>query len=145
MWGRCAFKCDNDVVDRQVVNMEFEDGTVVDFNMCAFNQGGRFIRVMGTKGEIVRSGEDVFLYKFSDKSKTKIDIESFGNTVKDGHGGGDIGIVKALYDYIANGISSEQLSEIDVSVKNHMIAFAAEESRLTGKIVDLNQFMKNVN
>lgn len=143
-WGKCAFKCDNDVVDRQVVNMEFEDGTVVDFNMCAFNKGGRFIRIMGTKGEIVRSDEDVFLYRFSDKSKTKIDIESFGNTQKEGHGGGDLGIVNALYDYVAKGISSDQLSEVDISVKNHMIAFAAEEARLSGKIIDLDEYIASI-
>ena len=51
-YGKCVYKCNNDVVDHQVVNLEFENGAVASFNMCAFNKGNRFIRVMGTMGEI---------------------------------------------------------------------------------------------
>lgn len=146
IFGKCIYKCDNDVVDHQVVNMEFENGAVADFNMCAFNKGGRFIRVMGTKGEISRDGDEgLILYKFADKSETEIDVDSFGNNIEDGHGGGDAGIVAALYDYIANGITSNQLSEIDISVQNHMIAFAAEESRLSGKTVDIDDYVETLN
>ena len=145
-YGKCVYKCDNDVVDHQVVNLEFEDGTVVDFNMCAFNEGGRFIRIMGTNGEIVNSGDgsDVTLYKFSDKSHTKIDINAYGNTIESGHGGGDEGIINALYDYITSGVVTEQLSEIGISVKNHMIAFAAEESRISGKVVNVKEFADSI-
>ena len=52
-YGRCVYACDNDVVDHQVVNMEFEGGCTVSFTMNAFNEGGRHIRIFGTKGEIV--------------------------------------------------------------------------------------------
>lgn len=142
-YGKCAYKCDNDVVDHQIVNLEFEDGTLADFNMCAFNEGGRFIRIMGTKGEISNgswNSKTVDLYRFSDRKHVEIDIESMGNTISSGHGGGDVGIVNALYDYLTNGVVTEQLSEIGISVKNHMIVFAAEESRKSGKIISLDEF-----
>lgn len=61
-----------------------------------------------------------------------------------GHGGGDAGIVNSLYDYIANGIETDQLSKIDISVKNHIIAFAAEKSRIEGIIVDIKEFEKEL-
>ena len=51
-YGKCVFKCDNDVVDHQTVNMIFEDDITVTFTMNAFNKGGRFIHIMGTKGEL---------------------------------------------------------------------------------------------
>lgn len=145
-YGKCVFKCDNNVVDHQVVNLEFEDGTVVDFNMSAFNKGGRYIRVMGTKGEILNRNTDgiLELYKFEDGSKTLIDIKTYGDTIVSGHGGGDEGIVHALYDYLTTGVITEQLSEIGISVKNHMIAFAAEESRHTGKVINVKEYIENI-
>ena len=145
IWGRCVYKCDNDVVDHQVVNMEFEDGTLADFNMCAFNEGGRFIRVMGTKGELVRSSrDDLMLYTFADKKTQKIDVASFGNNVANGHGGGDSGLIRALYEYIAEGKESPDFTAIGISVENHMIAFAAEEARLTGRVVDVDEYTKKI-
>ena len=145
-YGKCVFKCDNNVVDHQVVNLEFEDGTVVDFNMSAFNKGGRYIRVMGTKGEILNRNTDgiLELYKFEDGSKTLIDIKTYGDTIVSGHGGGDEGIVHALYDYLTTGVITEQLSEIGISVKNHMIAFASEESRHTGKVVNVKEYIESI-
>jgi predicted dehydrogenase len=49
------------VVDRQVVNMEFEDGIVATFTMSPYNSWngcGRSIRVMGTKGTISAKTSD---------------------------------------------------------------------------------------
>ncbi|MEG0271057.1 MAG: Gfo/Idh/MocA family oxidoreductase, partial [Clostridia bacterium] len=52
-YGCCVYHCDNDVVDHQVVNVEFEDGLTLNFTMCAFTaHGGRTLRVMGTHGEL---------------------------------------------------------------------------------------------
>ena len=147
-YGKCVYKCDNDVVDHQVVNLEFENGGVASFNMCAFNDMGRYIRVMGTAGEIYGSISDKLIeyYDFKTRKKTIIDLENAtaSNSVVGGHGGGDRGIVNSLYDYIANDCPKENLSEIEISTKNHLIAFAAEKSRVEGKIINLKEFQKEL-
>jgi len=147
-YGKCVYKCDNNVVDHQVVNLEFENGGVASFNMCAFNKGGRYIRVMGTDGEIYGSIGDKLIeyYNFATREKTVVDLENAiaSNSIVDGHGGGDSGIVNSLYDYIANDYPKENLSEIEISTKNHLIAFAAEKSRVEGKIINLKEFQSEL-
>lgn len=147
-YGKCVYKCDNDVVDHQVVNLEFENGALASFNMNAFNKGGRFIRVMGTEGEINGNMETNTLEYFSFKTKeTEIistsEIEMSGSIV-DGHGGGDGGIVSTLYKYIAEDYEGDMLSEIEISTKNHIITFAAEKSRLENRIIDIAEFEKEI-
>lgn len=145
-YGKCVYKCNNTVVDHQVVNLEFEDGATVSFNMNAFNKGGRHIRIMGTKGEL--SGDagktTIEYYNFETEETTEIRPadRALGDAIDSGHGGGDTGIVEVLYEYITAGYDGEMLSEISVSAKNHMIAFAAEESRISGKVVDVDEFIK---
>ncbi len=148
-YGKCVFKCDNDVVDHQVVNLEFEGGATVAFTMCAFNEGGRHIRVMGTKGELVGNMDDSCFDFYSFATKTHETIKSsdkpIGATIVDGHGGGDGEIIKTLYKYVAFGEGNNQLSEIDISVENHLIAFAAEKSRVEHRVIDIEDYKKELN
>lgn len=61
-YGRCVYHCDNNVVDHQVVNLEFENGVTASFTMTAFTwEGGRTIKVMGTHGQIVGDVESDFI------------------------------------------------------------------------------------
>lgn len=148
-YGKCVFKCDNNVVDRQVVNLEFESGALVTFNMCAFNEGGRFIRVMGTKGELIgdTQRDTIDYFCFQTRKRTQIPIMAtgaLGNTIAEGHGGGDAGIVNILCRYLTEDYSGDLLSEIGTSVDNHMIVFAAEKSRLEGTVVNIPQYIQTL-
>ena len=147
LYGMCVYKCDNDVVDHQTVNMLFEDDITVTFTMCAFNKGGRFIHIMGTKGEL-RAALDseekpISVYDFETKTTTE-----YATTGKDGlnngHGGGDKGIVYSLYDYLVGEYDGFSVSDIRTSVDNHHIVFAAEQARLSGTVVDLNDYIASL-
>ena len=143
-YGKCVFKCDNnDVVDHQTVNMEFEDDITATFTMSAFNLGGRRIRIMGTLGMIdAQAWDPIITYQnFATQKTEKININDaiLGDSILSGHGGGDAGIMCSLYDLLNGDVSAQELSNISISVKNHKIAFAAEKSRLEGRIVDLSE------
>src|SRR5699024_9499938 len=52
-YGKCVYRSDNNVVDHQVVNIEFTDGATASFSMCGFTRDQtRIVQIMGTKGEI---------------------------------------------------------------------------------------------
>lgn len=148
-YGKCAFKCNNDVVDHQVVNMLFGDDVTVSFTMSAFNKGGRFTKIMGTKGELTANMEEerIEFYDFK-TSKTEVLMTAdadYDDTIAGGHGGGDTGIMMDLYEYIANNNPSNSVSDIGVSCRNHLISFAAEESRVKNKIINMKEYEKSFN
>jgi predicted dehydrogenase len=140
-YGRCVYHCDNDVVDHQVVNLLFENDVTVAFTMTAFtSETFRDFKIMGTKGEI--SGNDV---------RNKIEISYFSGkkeminppTVNGGHMGADTSI---MADFILRVKQRDRgsLTSASVSAQSHMIAYAAEESRISGAMVSLNDYVKKL-
>lgn len=143
-YGKCVFKCDNnDVVDHQTVNMEFEDDITVTFTMSAFNLGGRRIRIMGTKGMIDAHAWDTTItyQNLMTQQTEKINVNDMviGDSILSGHGGGDSGIMNSLYDLLTGKADANDLSNISISVKNHATVFAAEKSRLEGRVVEISE------
>lgn len=94
-YGRCVYRSDNNVVDHQVVNMEFAGGATATFSMCGFTrEQTRMVQIMGTKGEIRGNMQDnsISIYDFLTKQETVIHLGS--TTGK--HGGGDHGIMRSF-------------------------------------------------
>lgn len=154
-YGVCVFQSDNDVVDHQTVNMEFANGETVVFTMAAFNFAGRRIHIMGSKGELRSEDLDTIILNtfcvddvnspYYGKPHTEYIKTSETDVVQEitgGHGGGDSGIVDDLCLYFGEGIKTKSISDIRTSIMNHMIVFAAEESRHTNQVVDVDEFVK---
>ena len=143
-YGKCVYKCGNNVVDHQTVNMLFEDDITVTLSMNAFNKGGRRIHIMGTMGEITSNLDEkavIKIYSFDTKETEEINTEGKDGIVA-GHGGGDAGIIRDLYEYLMGTYKGKSVPEIDESFDNHLTVFAAEEARRTGTIVDVCEYAK---
>lgn len=141
-YGRCVYKCDNDVVDHQVISAEFANQVTAAFTMSAFtNDCTRTIKLMGTKGEIRGSMEkrEIEVLDFLTGNKNIIQV----GKAKSGHGGGDSGIMGEFIENIRKGDISQGLTSAAVSVQSHLMAFAAEKSRLENKVVDIKEFEKS--
>ena len=148
-YGRCAYNCDNDVVDHQVVNMQFGHDQYVTFTMTAFGKGGRFTRIMGTRGELTCDMNDSSVTFFDLLGNTTTEIlgknTEFDSAITGGHGGGDEGIMWDLYEFLANNNPSNSITDIAVSAANHLICFAAEESRHNNTVIDMDAFSASAN
>ena len=132
-YGRCVYHCDNDVVDRQVVNMELEDGVVCNLIMSAFTANCcRQLKILGTLGQIQAdmSTNEVWLHPFGGEPR-KVEVAAADS----GHGGGDYGLLRDFLTVIREG--GESRTSAKASLQSHLVCFAAEKSRVEGRIIEL--------
>ncbi|MDR1905973.1 MAG: Gfo/Idh/MocA family oxidoreductase [Clostridiales bacterium] len=135
-YGRCVYKCDNDVVENQNVAMLLNNGINANLTMTAFSKGCfRRLYISGTKGEIIGvDAQNKFrINVFGGPSKT---VKVSGSGIF-GHLGGDKMLIHDFLEYLNTGKTSKRISFIDVTLESHRIAFAAEESRKTGMTIKL--------
>lgn len=138
-YGRCVYKCDNDVVDRQSVLISFKSGATCTHNMIGGASGGsRTIHITGTKGEIYGCFEDNILHvktinPTSDKLFDAEDID-FSNEDLDGHGGGDMRLMEDFVKFIRNEKTSISCTDVNDSLTGHMTVFMADKSNSNGGI-----------
>jgi predicted dehydrogenase len=135
-YGRCVYRCDNDVVDHQTMNMLFEGGATCTFTMHGHSEReGRTMRWDGTKATLFGD--------FSDGRPHSIRIVDHGSekeevihptTGSSGHGGGDFGLMRAFLDSI-NGKPSKHSTTARVSLESHLLAFASEVSRKENRVI----------
>lgn len=138
-YGKCVFHTDNDVVDHQVVSMEFSKGQTVTFTMTAFTPfGGRRIRVHGTKGYLEAATETriVEVYEFwGDRKHETIEVPAR----EGGHGGADPLVLKTLVEAIETNNPSLVTTNLANSLESHKIVFASERSRRECRVVQLSE------
>ena len=138
-YGRCVYACDNDVVDHQVVNMQFEDGSTASFTMTAFNrQRDRETRIFGTRGELYGNGRCIEVYDFLTDATERIDAETASDgSILSGHGGGDLALMTHFIGALLKNDPSLILSGAVESLETHLMVFAAEQSRREGRVVSV--------
>jgi len=134
-YGRCVFRCDNDVVDHQVVALEFAEQVTASFAMEAFTSyGGRRTAVMGTLGDAVGDMQTLTVTDFRTNTKQVWDASANDS----GHGGGDFGLLRDFIQAVSQRNPALLTSTIEASMESHLMGFKAEESRMTGKLVTLH-------
>lgn len=135
-YGRCVYECDNDVVDHQVVNLEFADGATAAFSMVGLTeQSDRKTRLFGTRGQIAGDGRTIEVYDFLTDRTEVIDTHATAGDITGGHGGGDGGVVDNFLTAVAANDPGLSLSGPRESLESHLMVFAAERSRREGRIV----------
>jgi predicted dehydrogenase len=138
-YGRCVYSSDNDVVDHQVVNIEYEDGTTAAFTATAFTAAGpRRTRIFGTHGEITVEAGAISVFDFLTGATTVHPVPAAVQQVRgEKHDGGDRGLVQAWVAALATGDWSGVVSGLEESLVSHAAVFAAEEARRSNTVVQV--------
>jgi predicted dehydrogenase len=135
-YGRCVWKCDNDVVDHQVVALEFAEDVAATFTMTAFTfGGGRRLRVNGAEGELSFDEESITIKTFADRN---VQVFTIGHE-PGGHGGGDLRVLREWLLALHSRDDSRILANAQESLRTHTVVFAAEKSRREGRTVQISE------
>lgn len=148
VYGKCAYNSGGDIVDRQMVTVEFENGSLATLTMLGgASRAGRWLHIVGTKGEIVGYVEEAKLKvtRFTlgegiyDSVDEVIDVSSqiISNALYSGHAGGDYALMHDVVRSFAGEGDSVSVTRLDDSVNGHLIAYAAEESRKTNQPINI--------
>ncbi len=139
MSGRCVFHCDNDVVDRQTVSVEYENGVVASFSLSGFSLlWERTLNLHGTRGEI-RSSD--FSGKLEQRTYNPARVRRrripYHGII---HGGSDEVILLRFADAVRKGNPDELLVSAENCLESHLICFAAEQARRSNRAIDMEAF-----
>ncbi len=141
-YGRCVYHSGSDVVDHQVVTMERHDGSVWTLVMQGHAaREARTMRYDGTHATLrARFGRDpmIEIERRGAAEVERVPVPAGSG----GHGGGDTGLIDAFVAAVAGGHQSRTTG--DVSLESHLLAFAAEESRVTGRVIDIEARRRHV-
>lgn len=139
-YGRCVYRSDNNVVENQAVMLEFDDGLVATLTMQgASHVPGRTVRIDGTRATLLASQPDneITLAEHGADSITVFHPER----PRSGHGGGDEGVMAAFVESLERGPGSMD-DALATGLQAHLLAFAAEVSRLERRVIDLEAFSR---
>ncbi len=133
-FGRCVYRCNNNVPDHQVTNFEFEGGMTVSFTLEGKTwDTRRFTRIFGSKGDISGDERTLRITNYSKREYYEWDT-SQAFQFASGHGGGDHGLMHDFVRAVAFKKPELLASAIQVSMASHLMAFMAEKSRLQGTV-----------
>ncbi len=124
-YGRCVYRCGNDVPDRQTVDMVLESGTTVYLEMDGIGmQEGRETLISCENGEI--SADDSGITVRCSGDVRRIDMSAYADMPL--HSGADTAVVA---DFISAVSGRQKLRGADISsaLHSHEICFLAEQSR----------------
>ena len=133
-YAKCVYHSDNTAVDHQVVNLLFDNGCSAHLTMTAFSADiYREIHVHCSLGEIFGNMHDnLITCNVFGKSHEVFDV---GKVSDRGymHGGGDSRMIRDVIAYYEDE-NAKELTSIENSFISHILAYAAEESRLKGGV-----------
>ena len=123
--------------------MEFDNGITATFSLTAQTSAcHRNIHIMCVDGEIeADDGKRQLIVRrhVANQAETFEERVIHVRTNGSGHGGGDAGIMEDFTASVGKN-QSESRSSISRSVESHLMACAIEEARLTGTVINMDEF-----
>ena len=134
-YGRCIYRCDNDVVDHQLLTMELADETILSLSMDIFTQDDcRRTHIKMTHGEIFGDERKLHVHRFRRGHNRVYDFEELAGHPF--HAGADLRLIEDFVDALTRP-GHPFLCTIEDSIESHRICFEAERSRRCGETIRL--------
>ncbi|MBR1573955.1 MAG: Gfo/Idh/MocA family oxidoreductase [Bacteroidales bacterium] len=122
-YGRCAFRCGNDVADRQVVTMKSREGALVSVEMNTFTRReGRKTVFSGTEGEMTVDGWMIEVRDHRGGTLRRYDYRS--DAQRPLHANADLDIVGDFIEAVADPTRQPAVTIAD-ALESHRICFLA--------------------
>jgi predicted dehydrogenase len=145
-YGRCVYRSDNTAVDHQVVTMEHAGGAIVTLIMHGHSdEEERTIRWDGSRATLrarfcTSADSEITVHDHLTGAHETVHV---GTADVRGHGGGDERLLSAFVDAIRDA-DGGTLTTARISLESHLLAFAAERSRVSGAPVDMTAYRAEV-
>ncbi|WP_295935931.1 Gfo/Idh/MocA family oxidoreductase [uncultured Alistipes sp.] len=136
-YGRCVYRCDNDVVDHQLLAMEMSDRMTISLSMEMFTGDDfRKTHIRLTGGEIDGDEHTLRVRKFRGRYERVYDFsELVGQPF---HAGADLMLIEDFIRAVSDP-GYPLLTSIDDAIESHRICYEAERSRRTGQTIYLDE------
>lgn len=170
-YGRCVYRSDNDVADHQQTTMQFPGGLTATLTASAFTaENTRVVALTGAAGQLtghMERGElvvdlfsptaalpeglpiarhEVSTMKPMGHERHTLHVAMPSADLGDhaGHAGGDAGLMAEFVAALGRGtVGSGELS-FSTALDSHLMAFAAEESRLSGTRIEFADWVSSL-
>ncbi len=131
-FGRCVFRCGNDVMDNQITSFDTTDGVLVDITMVSMTrEDGRRLRINCACGEIFADGNTIEVRHFNGNKPEFYDFTEINKLPL--HSNADFAVIEDLLESVHNP-EHPLKSSIHDAIDSHLLCFKAEESRLAGEV-----------
>lgn len=128
-YGRCIYRCDNNVTDRQTVTMELDNGVIVDMTLDVFTtRNNRVTTLLMTGAEIEGDESTIRVTTFRPRTTEIYDFSETLNAPL--HAGADLLTVKNFLDAI-HGRPQDSHTSVEDAVESQELCDLIEQSRET--------------
>lgn len=137
-YGRCIYKCGNDVVDHQTVQVQFASGATGVHSMVGGSSTSlRQIRLTGTEGEIYGNFEEgkfivAKIHPTAKEERTVEEVDLSTGGLLGGHGGGDEKMTADFVAFLRDEAPSLACTTIFDSIPGHLCVYLADQSMAEG-------------
>lgn len=144
-FGKCIYKCDNDVVDHIISTFQFPSGATGTLTVHGLSEHeGRELRIFGTKG-VLRGyfrhyGEKIWVTDFRYRNEEV--VHESGANLESSHGGADHMLMDQFTAVLLGEKSVEEagLTTVSSAMESHYMGFAAQASMENNKSKQMHDF-----
>ena len=136
-YGLCVYgETGSDVLDQQVVALEYDGGVIATHTVTAFTEstGHRRTRLFGSHGCLDGDGVSVWFTDFRTGRSESFEPDE---VIDDDHDGGHQCFADAVVEAVAERDPGRIPTDAEETLASHRVVWAAERARITGTVVEM--------